>query len=80
MDRSCAGLRSSIGGGNGRRVLLVTELPLAGEDVFDGVGDAAFGGGSVALIAGPCAVEDEEHLAEIDAMGRKAARGASPPT
>jgi 3-deoxy-7-phosphoheptulonate synthase len=29
------------------------------------VGDARFGGGSVSLIAGPCAVEDEEHLLAI---------------
>jgi len=29
------------------------------------VGDATFGAGSVALIAGPCAVEDEERLLEI---------------
>lgn len=29
------------------------------------VGDAAFGGGSIGLIAGPCAVEDDEHLFRI---------------
>jgi 3-deoxy-7-phosphoheptulonate synthase len=39
------------------------------------VGDARFGGGSVSLIAGPCAVEDEERLIEIARDVR--ARGAT---
>jgi 3-deoxy-7-phosphoheptulonate synthase len=35
------------------------------EDTVLRVGEAAFGGASVALIAGPCAVEDEARLLEI---------------
>lgn len=34
-------------------------------DTIVHVGPAAFGGGEVSLIAGPCAVEDEERLVEI---------------
>jgi len=36
------------------------------------VGDAAFGAGAVSLVAGPCAIEDEERLVEI-ARGVRAA-------
>jgi 3-deoxy-7-phosphoheptulonate synthase len=35
------------------------------EDTIQRVGEAAFGGPYVSLIAGPCAVEDEERLLEI---------------
>jgi len=44
------------------------ELALRGPDVPDTVvrvGEAVFGGGSMALIAGPCAVEDPDRLVEI---------------
>lgn len=44
-------------------------------DTVVAVGDARFGGGSVALIAGPCAVEDPERLIEIARAVRE--RGAT---
>ncbi len=46
-----------------------------GADTIVRVGEAAFGGGQVSLIAGPCAVEDPERTLEIAREVR--ARGAS---
>ena len=43
----------------------LSELGAGAEASVVRVGDAVFGGGSVALIAGPCAIEDEGHLLEI---------------
>jgi 3-deoxy-7-phosphoheptulonate synthase len=45
------------------------------DDTIVQVGEARFGGGNVSLIAGPCAVEDEERLVEIARGVRE--RGAS---
>jgi 3-deoxy-7-phosphoheptulonate synthase len=51
------------------------------EDTIQRVGEAAFGGPYVSLIAGPCAVEDEERLLEIAravrAAGATALRGGA---
>ena len=43
----------------------LTERTPGREDTIQRAGDAAFGGPYVSLIAGPCAVEDEERLLEI---------------
>ncbi len=43
----------------------LSELGAGAEASVVRVGEAVFGGGSVALIAGPCAIEDEGHLLEI---------------
>jgi len=43
----------------------LTERTSGREDTIQRVGEAAFGGPYVSLIAGPCAVEDEERLLEI---------------
>src|SRR5688572_11247237 len=53
------------------RVLAASDAPelversTGREDTIVRVGEAVFGGASVALIAGPCAVEDEARLLEI---------------
>lgn len=56
----------------------ITELwrrgPGAPDTVIDAA-DAVFGGGSVSIIAGPCAVEDEERLVEVARAVK--ARGAT---
>jgi 3-deoxy-7-phosphoheptulonate synthase len=59
----------------------LTERVAGREDTQIRVGEALFGGNSLALIAGPCAIEDEERLVEIArgvrAAGATALRGGA---
>jgi 3-deoxy-7-phosphoheptulonate synthase len=64
-----AGIAQVLDAGDARE--LVTRAP-GQTDTVVRAGQAAFGGGSVSLIAGPCAVEDAERLLEIARAVREA--------
>ena len=64
-----SGVAAILDGGDARELVL---RPPEGPDVVVEVGQARFGGGELSLIAGPCAVEDEDRLIEIAHAVRRA--------